>query len=828
MRGEILEARYLIEDTLDTGGMGVVYRAHDLRLDREVAVKMARVDRSADLGATQLASLHDALAAEAKVVGALEHPSIVPVYALGTTPDGQVFTVMKLVHGKTLAALIDRDLRAPHRAPGELGGERGIAILERIAEALAFAHSQGHVHADLKPDNVMIGGFGEVQVMDWGLAALRVAADGGEPGQRARPDHTWSHTTRGAVCGTPSYMAPEQLRGLPEVDVATDLFGLGALGYHLATGSPPYWGADLDEVLRRARDGQLNDPAARHTPWRPDPDLLAICRKAMAHRKSDRYPDAQALLRDLEALRTSRPLTARRDGPWRWSRRLVKRHPTAAAASLGTMLVVGLALVTLQVVASLRALEARENRRALQLRLDQLEEEGLTDGSLTLNPASLQSTGPARGGTPTVTPDPATARQAVIQRRRLAGAAHQLIEELRNQGLDLRAAPQSRHAADDPRLAALLTRGIYLLFLNLDLQHRLCDPTETGPGGSDQPWRALPDAWAELDRTSFGPALIRAHQALPRGEQLGTSQLPPLERLAVQTERTPAALLLLAYLTRYHPDAGYAERVLGLATRAFPADPTVHSRLANHHLVRAYRDGKDALWHIDAAVRHGTVATHLRPEVRGRAPTWPWHSSSVPEGRATGRSGPRSGCRALHPRARQARGLRAGAAGNRQRRAVQEAAGRAIRTRRSAEGVAGRLLAVVLKGLAHDRRRQCAAAPLLVGPGASRLLLHPRHRTSTAMVGGPPPARPGPHARGRAPPCSRRVPHRYRTPAQGHRPAGVDGRACGSCASTARRWICWSRSSRTSPAARRPCAVQGLPRRASDAGLVGRNASKIK
>ncbi|MCA8954837.1 MAG: protein kinase, partial [Planctomycetes bacterium] len=614
MRGEILEARYLIEDTLDTGGMGVVYRAHDLRLDREVAVKMARVDRSADLGATQLASLHDALAAEAKVVGALEHPSIVPVYALGTTPDGQVFTVMKLVHGKTLAALIDRDLRAPHRAPGELGGERGIAILERIAEALAFAHSQGHVHADLKPDNVMIGGFGEVQVMDWGLAALRVAADGGEPGQRARPDHTWSHTTRGAVCGTPSYMAPEQLRGLPEVDVATDLFGLGALGYHLATGSPPYWGADLDEVLRRARDGQLNDPAARHTPWRPDPDLLAICRKAMAHRKSDRYPDAQALLRDLEALRTSRPLTARRDGPWRWSRRLVKRHPTAAAASLGTMLVVGLALVTLQVVASLRALEARENRRALQLRLDQLEEEGLTDGSLTLNPASLQSTGPARGGTPTVTPDPATARQAVIQRRRLAGAAHQLIEELRNQGLDLRAAPQSRHAADDPRLAALLTRGIYLLFLNLDLQHRLCDPTETGPGGSDQPWRALPDAWAELDRTSFGPALIRAHQALPRGEQLGTSQLPPLERLAVQTERTPAALLLLAYLTRYHPDAGYAERVLGLATRAFPADPTVHSRLANHHLVRAYRDGKDALWHIDAAVRHGTVATHLRPE----------------------------------------------------------------------------------------------------------------------------------------------------------------------------------------------------------------------
>lgn len=208
---ELPGQRFEVLEAIGQGGMGTVYRARDKVLDREVALKVLRPEMSGADWASRLER-------EARVLARLEHPGIVPVHDVGTLADGRIFYLMKLVRGQRLdeftrTATLAETLRA----------------FLRICEAVSFAHAGGVVHRDLKPSNVMVGSFGEVLVLDWGIARVAGAA---EPAGASRPaaESVEGDTAPGTVLGTPGFMAPEQAQGaLHLVDERTDVFALGAI-----------------------------------------------------------------------------------------------------------------------------------------------------------------------------------------------------------------------------------------------------------------------------------------------------------------------------------------------------------------------------------------------------------------------------------------------------------------------------------------------------------------------------------------------------------------------------------------------------------------------
>src|SRR5262249_20871605 len=177
------------------GGMGRVYAAHDLTLGREVAIKTLLPSADAERFVT-----------EARITARLPHPAIPPVHALGTLADGTPYLAMKLIRGRTLAELLKERPSPLHELP------RFVQIFEQIAQTVGFPHAQGIIHRDLKPLNVMVGAFGEVQVMDWGLAKDVAGGERERPGELPEAENA-THTAAGAVLGTPGYMAPEQARG---------------------------------------------------------------------------------------------------------------------------------------------------------------------------------------------------------------------------------------------------------------------------------------------------------------------------------------------------------------------------------------------------------------------------------------------------------------------------------------------------------------------------------------------------------------------------------------------------------------------------------------
>jgi serine/threonine protein kinase len=230
--------RYELEHEIGRGGMGVVYAAHDRELDRRVALKV----------------MDSALAGEPLLIARLEHPAIVPVHETGTLPDGRVYYAMKLVTG----ARLDRYIES-----GPPLGER-LCVIQRVGEALGFAHSRGVLHRDLKPQNVMVGEFGEVYLMDWGVEG---------------------------VAGTPAFRAPEGARA-----ARADIYALGAL---------------LEFTLQGLKS--------------PPPALLAVTGKAMRPDPAERYPDAAAVLAEIERYRNGEAVLAHRESPWqaidRWAGR---------------------------------------------------------------------------------------------------------------------------------------------------------------------------------------------------------------------------------------------------------------------------------------------------------------------------------------------------------------------------------------------------------------------------------------------------------------------------------------------------------------------------
>jgi serine/threonine protein kinase len=278
------------------GGQGEVSIARDTELNRDVALKQLQAHH-----AHQPESRARFLM-EAEVTGSLEHPGVIPVYGLGSFDDGRPFYAMRFVRGESLKDAIEQFHRAED-AGGD-AGERSLALrrlLGRfvdVCNALAYAHSRGVLHRDLKPGNIMLGPYGEALVVDWGLAKLVGRPDVGPGAAEAtwRPSSgdVTPQTVTGAALGTPAYMSPEQAAGkLAELGPASDVYSLGATLYCLLTGRAPFSDTDVGTVLRQVQIGDF--PPPRHFKRSVAPALEAICLKAMALEPAGRYATPRLL-----------------------------------------------------------------------------------------------------------------------------------------------------------------------------------------------------------------------------------------------------------------------------------------------------------------------------------------------------------------------------------------------------------------------------------------------------------------------------------------------------------------------------------------------------
>jgi serine/threonine protein kinase/tetratricopeptide (TPR) repeat protein len=328
---ELPSDRYRVLSEIARGGMGVVLRAYDVSFGRLLAIKLLLPHKEPRPGDERR------LLEEARITGQLQHPGIPPVYEVGRLPDGRPFFSMKLIEGRTLADLF------AERPTSHTDQPRFLKAFEQIAQTLAYAHAQGVMHRDLKPSNIMVGAFGEVQVMDWGLAkrlrdgaiagnelvppsAPRVAAVGpmvlpsvpvpdnidrdtprppqqtaAMPPTTPRP-HADRLTQAGQVLGTPAFMSPEQARGdIDSLDERADVFGLGAILCVLLTGAPPYHGQKGPAPLRRAATADLTEALQRLEACGADAQLIELCQECLQPDASKRPPNGGVVARRISA-----------------------------------------------------------------------------------------------------------------------------------------------------------------------------------------------------------------------------------------------------------------------------------------------------------------------------------------------------------------------------------------------------------------------------------------------------------------------------------------------------------------------------------------------
>jgi serine/threonine-protein kinase len=288
--------RLQLHGEIARGGMGAILKGRDTDLGRDIAVKVLLETHR---GKTELVQR---FVEEAQIAGQLQHPGVAPVYELGVFADRRPYFTMKLVKGKTLAALL-----AARPSPVE-DRAKFVGVFAQVCQTLAYAHARGVIHRDLKPANVMVGAFGEVQVMDWGLS--KVLQEGGVVDERKAQQRqevsvirtrrsegsgtreVGSDTQAGSVLGTPAYMPPEQARGEVDlVDERSDVFGLGAILCEILTGQPPFSGKNA-EAMRKARTGAVAEACARLDGCGADAELIGLAKRCLAAEPWNRPRDA--------------------------------------------------------------------------------------------------------------------------------------------------------------------------------------------------------------------------------------------------------------------------------------------------------------------------------------------------------------------------------------------------------------------------------------------------------------------------------------------------------------------------------------------------------
>jgi serine/threonine-protein kinase len=359
--GEGEARRYVRQGELGKGNMGAVYEVVDSDLHRRLAMKVLRLPQDADESSEDSSRSDEMLARfmeEAQITGQLDHPGIVPLHELGMDDQGQVYFTMRMVRGRELTEVI-----ALSRAEEEGWDlDAALNVLIKVGEAVGYANSKGVVHRDLKPANIMTGRFGEVYVMDWGVAKVRgressrgqLGESTPQTGALTRPvfvggladgESSALDTLSGMVVGTPPYMSPEQARGLDDaIDRRSDVYSIGAILYHLLTGHPPFLPpgirASAEDVVMQLIEG--GPPPVRAEAAHAPPELAAICDKAMSRNPDERYATMAEFNQELSAFLRGRPIRAYQVSTGaRWVGILAKR-PASSGVIVGLALALAL------------------------------------------------------------------------------------------------------------------------------------------------------------------------------------------------------------------------------------------------------------------------------------------------------------------------------------------------------------------------------------------------------------------------------------------------------------------------------------------------------
>lgn len=375
--------RYSLKGELGRGGMGVVYRVFDAELQRNLAMKVLRVGTAGSSQTPEAAGRQVVrrFLEEAQVTGQLDHPGIVPLHELGVDSEGRMYFTMRVVRGEDLGRIVQR-MRS---GEGDWDLPRVVSSLLRVCDAMAFAHAKSVVHRDLKPSNIMAGQFGEVYVMDWGLARVL----GREDSRDLRPDVQASReytvvqteggesddgvvTLDGTVCGTPAYMAPEQALGqVDRIDQRADVYSLGAILYHVLTGYPPYVPGDAriagHIILRWVTEGPPKP--ARELASDAPRELAAICDKAMAREPQDRYPSMRAMKEDLLRFLRGQPVEALQLGPFERALRWGRRNAVAMGLVVAVLLACGAGLSIMNSLSTALVRQTARDGAVMQARI---------------------------------------------------------------------------------------------------------------------------------------------------------------------------------------------------------------------------------------------------------------------------------------------------------------------------------------------------------------------------------------------------------------------------------------------------------------------------
>lgn len=291
--------RFRILELIGHGGMGVVMKAHDTDFDRDVALKVllkSHLDNQ---------DMHRRFFDEAQTTGQLQHPGIVAVYEMGSSEEGRPYFAMRLIEGETLTNLL---LKAGNT---DADHSRLLNVYARVCQTIAYAHSRGIVHLDLKPANVMVGAYGEVHVMDWGLSRRISDLDRALhfiPGTRSAV----TPETSSKITGTPAYMPPEQARGR-SIGFHSDVFGLGAVLCEILTGKPPFTGSNVRKVYRRAVNASLTQAFERLDDCGAEPAVVALAKRCLDPDPRARPSDARVIADEISARVESSLERAERD-----------------------------------------------------------------------------------------------------------------------------------------------------------------------------------------------------------------------------------------------------------------------------------------------------------------------------------------------------------------------------------------------------------------------------------------------------------------------------------------------------------------------------------
>ncbi len=371
------EKRYTANKKLNQGGMKAIWEVDDHRTARKVA--MALIQDSKIASEDDI----DSFLYEARLTANLQHPNIIPIYDIALDENGNPYFTMKALKGETLADIIKQLRSGNAEYRNRYTRTRLLGIFLKVCNAIDYAHTKGVIHLDLKPSNINVGDFGDVQVLDWGLSTLithlneydgepvswhsidDVSLEDGQTLTRYLERTAKRHELKNVVGGTPGYMSPEQAQGVPsDIDFQTDVYMLGAMLYEILTYHCPIEGGTVKESLQRTVRGDFPPPAKRAPEQRIPPALAAIAMKALETDPADRYPNIATLIRDIQQYQEGFATIAENPTFVTHAALLVKRHKTA----------VGLIAASVAVIAGVAAKSFVSIKQSERVALDALAE----------------------------------------------------------------------------------------------------------------------------------------------------------------------------------------------------------------------------------------------------------------------------------------------------------------------------------------------------------------------------------------------------------------------------------------------------------------------